>query len=93
MACGTCLIISEEARSRSWYSNSLIHSQTCLAVQDPTDVDLLTASLRLALTEPEAIESIGHNAYLASSRMSTHDQFITGWENLFSSCMEQRNNS
>jgi len=91
MACGRCLIISEEARSRSWYSNPLTHMETCLAVEDPTDVELLASRLRFVLERNQAIEDIGHNAYLASSLMSTHEQFITSWEQLFTSCLTGNN--
>jgi glycosyltransferase involved in cell wall biosynthesis len=90
MACGKCLVISDEARSGNWYRDRLIDSQTCLSVADPSDVDVLTGRLRLVLENPEAIASIGHNAYLASLQMSTHEQFVTSWENLFSVCLSRK---
>lgn len=87
IACGKCLIISEEARNTKWYSKHLVHLETCLVVQEPTDVDLLASRLRFVLEEPQSVEIIGHNAYLASSRMPVHSQFITSWEDLFSACL------
>jgi glycosyltransferase involved in cell wall biosynthesis len=90
MACGKCLVISEEVRGGGLYAKHLTHGETCLAVEEPTDIDLLASRLRRVLEEPDDAEAIGRRAHAASFGMSSHTQFITGWEKLFSACLETR---
>jgi len=85
MACGVCLVISEEVRKNGWYSDHLKNMETCIVVEDPTHTGLLTSRLRLLLENPHLAATLGKAAHRAMQRMPRHSHFIERWEALFES--------
>ena len=69
MACGRCLVVSEEVRQIGWYRDSLRNGETCLAVADPRDIDGLAAVLRRAVSDPGLTKRIDGAAYLEAKSM------------------------
>jgi glycosyltransferase involved in cell wall biosynthesis len=59
LACGTPLVLSAEIARKQVFAARLIHGGNVLLVRDPTDHDELTATLRRALVDSEALREIG----------------------------------
>lgn len=90
IACGGCLLISEEVRGKAWNPRVLIDGETCIVADDPRDIDTLTRLLRELIIEPSRARRIGEAATRASRRLPTHEAFIDGWEDLLSDTASRR---
>ena len=59
MACGTCLVLSGEIANKPYCAAGLRDGENVLVVQDPSNIDELSAVLDRVVTDPERARAIG----------------------------------
>lgn len=59
LACGTCLLLSEEIRAKQWSGDELRDGQNVLLVRDPQDVTALEAAIEWVLDHPGEARAVG----------------------------------
>jgi glycosyltransferase involved in cell wall biosynthesis len=82
LACGTCLVLSEEIASKQRYRDRLIPGENVLIVKDPKDHTELANTVRLVLADPERARAIGVQGTLLSRSIEGEDTYVPGWEKL-----------
>lgn len=84
LACGTCLVLSEEIAAKQRYRHDLMPGENVVVVKDPRDFASLADSLRSLLANPERARAIGERGYQIARRFENFDAYISGWEDIFS---------
>ena len=82
LACGTCLVLSDEIASKQRYRDKLLPGENVLIVKDPRDRAELTATLRLVLSDQPRARVIGEQGVQVSRWIERNDVYISGWEAL-----------
>jgi glycosyltransferase involved in cell wall biosynthesis len=59
LACGTCLVLSEEIRAKQWKSDQYRDHENFLSVRDPRDIPALATTLDWIIDHPEDARGIG----------------------------------
>ncbi|MGA8025512.1 MAG: glycosyltransferase [Bryobacteraceae bacterium] len=59
LACGTCLVLSEEIRAKQWKSDRYRDHENFLSVRDPRDIPILARTLEWIIDHPEDARGIG----------------------------------
>jgi glycosyltransferase involved in cell wall biosynthesis len=82
LACGTCLIVSEEIRAKQRDSSSLVDGENILLVPDPKDHAALADRLRRVVEAPAEAHAIGARGSLLALPDTGQRTFIDAWEEL-----------
>lgn len=82
LACGTCLIVSQEIVSKQRYREELRHDENVLVVADPKHHAELAAVLRRVVMNPGRARENGERGSLVARAHERHDVYIAGWEQL-----------
>ena len=90
LACGTCLILSQEIAAKQRYGDRLADKENVLIVPDPKDHAGLSAALRVILEDPERAAEIGAQGAELSRSLENYEAFVLGWESLFAGCATSR---
>lgn len=90
LACGTCLVLSDEIAGKEAYRDRLVHGDNVLLVEDPRDHDDLAKALRLAIERPEEAARIGRRGWALSKEIEDFGAFIDGFEDLFRDVVARR---
>lgn len=83
LACGTCLILSDEIAAKQRYRERLVPGENVLIVQDPKDHAELAGVLRSVVTDRERIAAIGRRGLAVSRSIEDHRSYAAGWEHVF----------
>lgn len=82
LACGTCLVLSEEIASKQSYRDRILDGENVLVVADPKDHEELAAKLRLVIRQPETARRIGLSGHEVSRTVEDFPAFIRQMEHL-----------
>lgn len=82
LACGVCLMLSEEIAAKQRYRGRLVSGENVLIVADPKDHDGLAGALRAVLDNPPHARAVGARGLEVSKTLERHDDYIGGWEAL-----------
>jgi hypothetical protein len=88
LACGKCLILSDEILKKQFYRDRLADMENLLVVKNPKDHDELAGKLRYVIEDPKAAARIGTDGHKVSVSIENFTGFIDGYEKLFSECCE-----
>ena len=64
LACGTCLVLSEEIHAKQWNSDRYRDHENFLLVRDPRDISVLAGTLKWVIDRPEDARCIGSRGAL-----------------------------
>jgi len=85
IACGTCLIVSEEvARKQALARSQLRNRSNAIVVSDPRDAAELSACLRFALEDRARANVIGMRGFDELSLGPSHDLYVSQLDSLLS---------
>jgi glycosyltransferase involved in cell wall biosynthesis len=90
MACGTCLVLSDEIAQKQRYRDRLTSGDNLVIIEDPKDHDALAAAVRALIADRDNTAAIGQRGMLLSRELEDHDGFIDGWERLLASHADAR---
>lgn len=90
LACGKCLILSDEILKKQFYRDRLADMENLLVVNNPKDHNELADKLRYVIEDPKAAAGIGTEAHKVSVSIENFTRFIDGYEKLFSECESGR---
>lgn len=82
LACGTCLVLSDEIASKQPYRDSLRHGENVVLVQDPKNHGELAAALRPLLGDAARAFAIGARGHDISKQIEDFPAFVDAWETL-----------
>ena len=82
IACGKCLVISEEVAQKQRFRSRMRNFQNILIVPDPKDHDVLAARVRFALEDPQRAEEIGRRGNEELAPRFNHNRYITALESV-----------
>lgn len=84
LACGTCLVLSDEIYRKQSYRDDLVDGTNVVLVPDPKDRPALAARLRPLLDKPALAIEIGARGRLVTAHLDRFDRFVDSWEALVS---------
>jgi glycosyltransferase involved in cell wall biosynthesis len=87
LACGVCLVVSQEVRGGAWYRDRLVDDENCMVLDEPHNPVALANRLRSVLEQPARAAELGARGHSAASRMPSYTRFLDGWEALFERCL------
>jgi glycosyltransferase involved in cell wall biosynthesis len=87
LACGTCLLISDEARRHPWFRDRLADGVNCLVVPEPRRTSDLARRLTRILGDVSELPAIAKNGAAAAASFPSHAAFLRSWEAIFESCL------
>jgi glycosyltransferase involved in cell wall biosynthesis len=83
IACGACLIVSEEvARKQALARSQLRNRRNAIIVSDPRDTSELADCLRFALADPSRASAIGTRGFEELSLGPSHELYVAQLESL-----------
>ncbi|HEX2254685.1 MAG TPA: glycosyltransferase [Thermoanaerobaculia bacterium] len=89
LACGKCLVVSEEVARKQIYRYKIRDRQNLVVVSDPRDTDELAACLRFALEDPARADRIGQRGRRELIGERTTDDWIVAIEQLLGAVARQ----
>lgn len=93
MACGKCLVVSGEIAKKQPYFGRLSHGENLLIVEDPKEHNDLARVLREVILNPDAAGRIGAEGHKVTAGLERFDDFISGYERMFSECCSKHKDS
>jgi glycosyltransferase involved in cell wall biosynthesis len=90
LACGTCLIVSQEMASKRLDLDSPELRGGVVIVPDPKDHARLADALRPLLRDPEQAAAIGRRGHAATEALNDGETFVHSWEEILVRAGERR---
>jgi glycosyltransferase involved in cell wall biosynthesis len=82
VACGKCLVLSEEVARKQLFRSQIRNLQNIVIVPDPKRHESLAACLRFALENPQRAEEIGQRGFHEFGVGRPHEKYIDRLESL-----------
>jgi glycosyltransferase involved in cell wall biosynthesis len=83
LACGTCLILSQEIADKQHNQAELVDQENVLIVSDPKDHQELAGKLRFVIQNPQQARQIGAKGHRISEQMEDFSEYAQQMEALF----------
>jgi glycosyltransferase involved in cell wall biosynthesis len=93
LACGTCLVVSQEMASKRLDLDSAEVRGGVVIVPDPKDHAQLADALRPLLLDPDHAAVIGRRGHAATEARDDSDTFVRSWEEILVRASERRPNA
>lgn len=90
LACGTCLVLSEEVAREQAYGPDLVDGGNVLLAADPKDPRALAEVLRPVIEDPGRAHRIGEQGHELSARFEDWPGYAAGFEQLLARCLDGR---
>jgi len=82
LACGTCLVLSEEIAAKQVFSDLFQPGRNVVIVEDPKDHNGLAQALRPLIVTPEFAAEVGRCGYELSRDIEPESTFAAQWERI-----------
>jgi glycosyltransferase involved in cell wall biosynthesis len=91
IACGKCLVVSEEAARKQKFQMQMRNFKNIVIVPDPKQHDVLASSIRFALEDSQRADEIGRRGFEAFTvARNHHEDYINRMESLLSTVADEK---
>lgn len=90
IACGKCLITSEEIARKQFYRTHIRNLKNLIVVPDPKEYKILSRGIRYALENPQRADAIGLRGFRDFADHNGFEEYVAGMEALLATVASER---